>query len=309
MLRAALFIGLAVVGTARADSFYDPADLARLTDRMVPNIRTVLERDIIGNLPRDARPAAGRIVLEFPEQGPDPLAFYAEPDRHTITMPLESLRFFDDLATLYAWFDSQSCDPMMIQSYLVALLREGRPLPPPLVAFDIDRETAWQDAFTDDVSAKIVSSGVQFILAHEVGHLLLGHRPGLDGADSQAQEIAADAFALDHFARIGGMPTGALYYFIAAWWRDPVGDAVADGTHPVSHARIDAVAARLAATPMSFAFADDDPQAGARAASHIAGQMSAIVDVMTDERMLTVLPEELSRDFPVSRLASACPTP
>jgi hypothetical protein len=81
-------------------------------------------------------------------------------------------------------------------------------MPPPLVAFDIDKETALADPFVEDVSTKILDSTVNYLLAHEVGHVMLGHEGGLTGGASQEQEIAADRFALDFFTAVGTPPLG-----------------------------------------------------------------------------------------------------
>jgi hypothetical protein len=225
-----------------------------------------------------------------------------------VYFPQNSIRFVDDIAILFAWFESQGCEPGMIQTYLWALLRDGQDLPSPLRAFLIDRDIALADPFTDDVSAKIYSSALQFILAHEVGHLMLGHTGGMTGPASQAQEIAADAFAMDHFGRLGAMPLGMTYYFVAAWWHDPVGDAVAASTHPVSPDRIAALADHIARDPLAFASADANPTQAAAVALDMASELSNLARLAASDGMLTLLPYGLARDFPVSRLQVACPT-
>lgn len=299
-----------------AADLYTDADRARVMERAAPNLRLVLERDIIGNLPRETRPRAAQIQLVFPEHGPSPapgqrpspLGFYSDPRTQTVYFPQDSIRFLDDIATLFAWVQSQGCEPGMIQTYLWALLRDGQDLPSPLRAFRIDRDIALADPFTDDVSSKIYSSGLQFILAHEVGHLMLDHRGGLSGAASQAQEIEADAFAMDHFARLGAMPLGVLFYYMAAWWQDPVGAAAEDSTHPVSPDRIAALADRFRAAPMDYAFSEPDPAQGVQLVLGVAGDLSTLAELAASDGMLSLMPYGLARDFPVSRFATACPT-
>lgn len=309
MLRRTLAALLLFPGVAIAQVAYTDAELQRVRERAVPSIRSVLEEDIVGNLPREARARAARIRLAFPEEGPGPLAFYAEPATGTIHMPLASIRFFDDMATVFAWFESRGCEPGYVQSYLWALLREGRPLPSPLRAFAIDREAAFADPYTFDLSGKIVSSGIQFILAHEVGHLLLDHAPGVAGEASRRQEAEADRFALDHFARLGGSPMGVFWYYMLAWWRDPVGDAARSaGTHPVSPERIAALARRLAEAPMDFAHAEADPEREAGLVGQLAAMTAELARMIDDDGMLTLMPLTLERDFPPSRLDRVCPS-
>lgn len=297
-----------IAGPTAASDFYTSAELRRVQDRAAPNLEAVLEEDIVGRMPRDLRPQAADIRLVFPETGPGPLAFYADPGARTVAMPLESIRFFDDVATLIAWIQSRGCAMEPVMTYLHALLRQRQPLEPPLTAFAIDRETAFADAFTYDVSAKAYSSGLQFILAHEVGHLVLGHRPGLDPAASQRQELEADAFAMEHFARLGAMPAGILFYYLAAWWTDPIGGDEPFSTHPVSPDRIAAVASRMAAAPMDFAHSEPDPQEGAARVVSVASDMATLARLAADDDMIRLTPFAMHRDFPLSRLAQVCPS-
>ncbi len=287
---------------------YEEPDLQRVRERSVPAIHKVFSEDIIGLLPRDLRPQAAGITLAFPTSGPSPLGFYAEPSSQTIYMPLSSIRFFDDVATLFAWFESKSCQPEYLQSYLYSLLRQRRPLPPPLVAFAIDRDVALADPYTDDVSAKIFSSGLQFILAHETGHLLLRHEPGASAAVSQQQEAAADRFALEHFARLGGAPMGVLWYYIAAWWQDPLSADRHRSSHPVSPERIRALGDRLLANPMDFAHGELNPEHEAELVRQMAAMVRLVADQIDEDGFLNLLPIEMDRNYPASRFSRACPS-
>ena len=220
---------------------------------------------------------------------------------------MESIRFIDDLSVTFAYFERRGCSSEYLHTYLWALLRDYQPLPPPLVAFSIDKNAALADQFVNDVSNKIFNSTILFILAHEVGHILAGHVGDLSGSASQLQEIAADSFALDHFASIGAPPVGVTIYFLASRWSDPIGAAAVSHTHPTSPEQIAAVAERLAQQPKAFSFAEPDPERGARLVLRIADNLRSIAKVSSREQMLTVLPHGLKRDFPLSRLPSACP--
>lgn len=290
-----------------ADDLYSDALLQDVSRRVGGNITAMIEQDIVRTVPRPDRPRAARIDTRMILRGRHPLDFYADPRAGKIYVPMESVRFFDDLAILQSWFVAKGCDPAPIQTYLWALLRQGRALPPPLKAFGIDRDTALADPFTDDVSGKVLKSGLFFILSHEVGHILLAHQGGTTGPFSQDQERAADAFALDRFAQIGTYPGGAALYFIAARWLDPTGAAVAQGSHPVAPDRIAAIAERLAADPAAFSFGEPDRALGAAQVRYVAGELATLARLSSDEAMLTLLPLGLERRFPLSRLRSACP--
>ena len=286
---------------------YSEADLDVVRGSMADNLELMATVDIPKALPVSRRARATGVSIVFTDAGDNPLAFWSRPDRQAIHVPLESVRFFDDLSILFAWFERNGCRGEYIQSYLYALLREGRPMGPPLAAFGLDRETALRDAFVDDVSGKLLKSGIQFILAHEMGHLMLDHRPGLTGAASQRQEMAADAFALDVFAEQGAPPAGVVIYFLAGRWRDPIGASALESTHPVSPDRIAAVARRMAESPGDFSFAEPDRENGRQQVMMIARELGRIAALTSDEQMLTLLPIGLKDEFPTEALRMACP--
>ena len=275
---------------------------------MGENIELTVTEDIVRAMPRELRPEAARVRVVFEYRGRTPLDFWSIPSTGSVHVPMESVRFIDDLAILQAWFDRHGCAAEHIHIYLWALLRQGRPLPPPLIAFGLDRDRALADHFVDDVSGKILKSSILFILAHEMGHVILGHRGQgeIDWVRSQRQEINADAFALDHFARIGAPPAGMAIYFLASRWRDDVGVRAQIGTHPVSPERIRAIAQRMLETPEAFSFAEPDPVREREQVLSLATDLHGIADITSDERMLELLPLGLERDFPLSRLQSAC---
>ena len=95
----------------------------------------------------------------------------------------------------------------------------------------------------------------------------------------------------------------------AAWWQDPLGAAVADSSHPVSPDRIAAIADGFAANPMDFAHSEPDPAQGAIMVESVAKDLANIAQLAASDGMLSLLPMGLERDFPVSRFATACPTP
>lgn len=292
---------------ASAQTLYSDRDLDVVRGGMARNIALMVSDDIPDALPPGQRQTARRIDVVFPDAGPNPLAFWAQPATGRIFVPLASVRFIDDLAITMAWFERHGCNGGYIQAYLYGLLRAGRPLGPPLVAFGIDRDRALADAYVNDVSGKVLKTAVYFIMAHEVGHILLGHAGGLTGAASQAQERAADAFAMDVFAHDGAPPAGMVLYFLTGRWRDPIGAQAATGTHPVSPDRIAAVADRMAADPGAFSHAEPDRARGADQVRRIARDMGRIAALTSDEAMLTLLPVGLDAAFPAQALRTACP--
>ena len=309
LIRGAIVFAVALImmGPASAANLYSGKEIADAHRAMAPNIRLMVTEDNVRTAPRTHRPAAAKVTVKFVDRGPHPLAFWAIPATATVYVPMESVRFIDDLAIVYAWFEKHGCGAEQIQTYLWALLREQRPLPAPLTAFGIDRSAALADSYVNDVSGKVLKSSILFIMAHEVGHIVLRHRGGLEGAASRQQEIEADSFALDHFAAIGATPAGIAIYFLAVRWHDPLAAAASYGTHPVSPQRIDSIAERMAANPDAFSFAEPYRQLGRAQAFSMANDLRTIARLSSDDGMLTILPKELARAFPLSRLQAACP--
>lgn len=305
---AGMVLALIWGGAALAEVSYPAPDLNRVLLKAGPNLRAVLYEDIANKLPPLWRDQLADIRLVFPEVGPNPIAFYAYPHSNEIHMPLTSIRFFDDIATLYAWFQSRNCRVEYIQTYVYSILRDDVDLPPPLEAFGLDRRILHADTFTYEASGKVYSSGLQFILAHELGHLLLQHRTGLTPQESQVQEWEADAFAFEHFARLGGSPAGIFWYFMTAWWFDPENEAGRLGaSHPVTFERIGTMAELFQTRSMDFAFGEADPETEARLIREMGGMLSFFAEAMADPALRDFTIETVLRDFPLTRLTQACP--
>jgi hypothetical protein len=304
VLRLAVILLLAAL-PARAQ-LYGEDELASAR-RQSARVAEMLTEEVPATLPRGERARAASIRPAFPVRlGGHPLGVFAEPARNTVHVPLETLRFLDDFALLLGWDNVRGCQSEYIDSYLYALLREGRRLDPPLTAFGIDREAAIADAQVDFLGQAILKSQMFFLLAHEIGHILLGHDPRAGGAASQAQELAADAFALDRFAALGTAPLGMAAYFYAARYLDPTGAASEMGSHPVFSDRLTALADRLASEPEAFSFAEPEPAQAQETVLYVAGELRRMAMLGGDDDMLDVLPQALLRDYPLSRLGEAC---
>jgi predicted Zn-dependent protease len=75
----------------------------------------------------------------------------------------------------------------------------------------------WEhDPEVDDLSIRFRNTAWAFVLAHELGHLLLGHMEReASPSEIQRQEEAADAFAVDLLARSDTIPMGMILRFQA----------------------------------------------------------------------------------------------
>jgi len=252
-----------------------------------------LEHALLDYLTPSERAAIGPVSLEIPLRGG--LAGHRALRRNglaVVEMPAESLRFFSDLCTATAWLAARGYSLSTLTDYL-NLLKYGDPsafgrrqMPLPLVALQIPEDQLDEPGVESRRSA-CFSTGVVFILAHELGHLALRHQGygGIGRAEAQANEAAADAFAVELMSRSGDLPLGALYYFTAMSYLEPHrgdfdSDAawqahVSERTHPVSPERIQSLAESLLRRRQRFA-------AGAAATAQLADELRPVAAALID---------------------------
>jgi hypothetical protein len=203
--------------------------------------------------------ALGDFEFDFPlsKDGDDILDFSATTDGRYLQMPVMSLKALEDLATAYAWLTENRKSLGTIDLYF-AMLRYRDPSafaggrhPKPLDALGVPADAYKTSKTVDDISLRLRNEAFAFIMAHELGHIRFRHRPvnELTARQARADEVEADRFALDIFARTGTGVLGPILYFQAqvyrlvhrheyasdAQWRDYVKSAM---THPVSLERI-----------------------------------------------------------------------
>jgi len=231
---------------------YPHERLERVTQVYGSNVRGVLYEDIPRYLTPDEKAALAGVTLEIlPAKINSDLFGFAmdlKTGRMTITAP--AIAFFDDLAVSFAWYDRFKKDPTPISEYIVRLYSDPDYLAPPLKALGVP-ERAWdQDAFVDDVSQKILTSGIAFLLLHELAHWHHQDRPydAITPQRAQSQELAADAYAVDVMRRMQTPPYGMVVWFLMT---SMLSDGVAR-THPLSEDRLEAIAAALENNPRGF---------------------------------------------------------
>ncbi|MBE2214128.1 MAG: hypothetical protein IAE82_09685 [Opitutaceae bacterium] len=198
------------------------------------------------------------------------LAFYSRPAEETISIPMESLQFLDDLLVAYVWLQHQgfAIDPVF--SYLAMLKYQrsvyGKPqsIGPPLAALSVPVEVL-SDPAIDAAVDKLFGSAICWILFHETGHIVLKHGPQSNDENllSQVQELAADCFANEKMLKIGAVPSGMIPFFSfqlviddnrfdfpdAESWERHV---LTGRTHPLSGERLRNIAAYVMANAAGF---------------------------------------------------------
>jgi len=161
-----------------------------------------------------------------------PLAFYAPPDGRTIVLPVLSLKFLDDLCTVYAWFQAKGYSLEAISEY-TAILWYGEPpvtgFPPPLRALGIPEDALKDPAVDENPLGHFVRARI-FIILHEMGRIL--HDDAHRITESIRKEEEADQFASVVMQRTPLVPLGMLVYFMAdAHWSRL--SSSEPGTHPL----------------------------------------------------------------------------
>jgi hypothetical protein len=263
-------------------TFYDRAALS-YGHRRYPVSTNAIFDVFRGYLTEEEKRALRGVRLSFPLYGGDdlrdggdrkgdPLLFYAvsECPTSTISMPIQSLQFLDDLSVAYAWLWKQRESLEAVADY-VGILKYAppeAPRVPPLRALRIP-ENAFQDPDVDALSLRFFNSGRAFILAHELGHAY-AHCSARAAGSSGNAEANADRFALELMRRTGTVPMGMVLFFQASahWslnrWDFESESAwnahLATREHPLTPLRLRALAGRVAES--AHGFASDPADAG-----------------------------------------------
>jgi hypothetical protein len=255
-----------------------------------------LNNAVLSRLTPREKAKLGPLRLEIPLRG-GLFGFLSYRDNETgvIVMPAESLRFFSDLCIAAAWLAAKGYSLSTIADYL-GMLKYGSAsalgldvMPLPLAALGIP-EGGLEEAGVESRRSACFSTGLVFILNHELGHLVYGHQgyENVSPERAQAAEAAADRFSLEVMSRMGDLPLGALYwFFFTSHYQPHRGDFanpdewhryVASGTHPLSSARLTALASGLERYANRFA-------AGEQSVLALAPQIRSIGKTLADEEM------------------------
>jgi Peptidase U49 len=270
-----------VLACPASAQLYSDADLNTKLSRIKPNLVATVEKDIPEHVDPAHSSAVRDIKIELPLRGANALDFHAA--GKTIVVPVEGLQFFDDLASLRAWLDKHRCESktLLFPNYLYHLA-QGTRLPNPLAAFGLRSTVLLRDTFINDTSYKYYTSAVWFIIAHEIGHVALGHR-AQRGEASVAQERAADAFAIDVMRRRRLNPAGIYLYFLATSFYEPINGR---RTHPMSGDRIRAPASEIKKTPEAFVAPESTrPSEDLKAVLRIAEELNGIATRLGEIQM------------------------
>jgi hypothetical protein len=282
---------------------YDQSTLQYWQTRYPVSTQRIYEIGMLPILLPEEKEALADVEFRFPLAGEygyqnDPFAFYSTPDPPTVIMPIQSLKFLDDLTIAYAWLWANGYSLETVTDYVAMLkyqkdeLFEGRH-PAPLVALQIP-DDALEDSEVDELALRFFNSARAFILAHELGHIYHHHtgNKNVTTGQSQINEEEADLFALDIIGRTSTIPMGAyLYFLFLVHWEPNKGDFqsdmewqahLAESTHPFTAHRMDEIAMHLAKSANDFTRNETDPTIALETIGFIANGMSEVADMLED---------------------------
>lgn len=169
--------------------------------------------------------AVSNFEFSFPMPQPmDPLMdFAATTDGSAIIMPIMSLKALEDMATAFAWLHYNNYSLSTLDLYFT-MLRYRKPadfpggkFPTIFEALGVPPDAYKTDKRVDELSLRLRNETYAFIIAHELGHILHGHKPlsEITAQQAQADEVEADDFALDIMLRTNTPPMGPVIFFQA----------------------------------------------------------------------------------------------
>ncbi|HED15689.1 MAG TPA: hypothetical protein ENI64_02545 [Gammaproteobacteria bacterium] len=294
-----------VTGLAGSDlsSLYDEQTLHYWKGRYERNLRWNFEKLVLGSLTPAERRQLGNVHLDLPlrvsgDLAGDPLAFYTTSDQ--IVMPIQSVKFFDDLALAWAWYQARGQSTEKILEY-IAMLRYRtlsepglRKLPLPLKALNVPKDAWKRDRRVDAAAQEILKSGIVWIMAHETAHLYFrnpGYESGVSHKQSRHNEIPADRFANEIMRRKHIAPLGMVNYFLfKAYWSAKRSDFSSEqawreyqqkqAVHLPDVDRIKKMASDLRVSPADYAATEMDIPASIRRVQKMAGSLDQVVAIL-----------------------------
>ena len=246
---------MAMLTPAHAKDFrnlYPKTTLEHVQSKYGDNIKGVLFQDIASYLFPEQRQTLNNVRLNIPLYSTNVglFDFYMDSNSGIMTIPALSIKFFDDLAIAIAWYEKNNWDKSKIYQYVIQLHSQQNYLQAPLQALNVPLD-AWKlDKYVNDVSHKILKSGIAFLLLHELGHFHYRHAAYdiISNKQAQTQEKMSDSFALDVMERMHTLPFGIVVWFS---FTNLLDGGIAT-THPVSAERINAIASRIEYNPAIF---------------------------------------------------------
>jgi hypothetical protein len=248
-------------------------------------------------MPPTQRAALYGIKLDIPLRDDDHNAFGFVAYKDRVLLPAMSIRFLADLALAQAWLVMHGYAVSTVYDYISMIKYQQPPpggWPEPGAALQIPANAA-DDPMVDQLSLQLFNQALDFVILHELGHVVLEH-PGYDSTatryEVRANEAEADSFALNIMRRVGEPPVGVPFLFALfshmdrnrADYNDKSAYdlAISQATHPLSSKRMRDAAAVIRANAQDFAKLQVNPERARSRVAEVARQVDDIADQLDD---------------------------
>jgi Zn-dependent protease with chaperone function len=244
------------------------------------------------------------MALDIPLRDADRTAFGFFATSSGVTLPAMSIRFLADLALAQAWLVTQGYAVSTVYDYVTMIKYQQAPpagWPEPRTALRIPAN-AEDDAAADQLSLQLFNQALDFVILHELGHVVLqhpGYGPGVTRVEARANEAEADRFALNIMRRVGEPPLGVHFLFAVFSHLDPnrvnfqdepaYQRYLSQATHPLSPQRMRDAAAVMRANAQDFAKLQLNPERARARVTEVARQVDDIADQLDDLKVQRAL--------------------
>lgn len=236
---------------------YQDDALLRVQQVYGQNIRAVLFEDIAQHLTDNEKDSLRGVDLNIPLRTSSAglFDFSMGLESGVLTASALSIKFLDDLAIAFSWYEVNQLDSQHIARYMSRLFNDAEYIEAPLPALNVP-DKAWAlNADVDDMSQKLLKSALAFLLLHELGHWHHQHKPysAISHRRAQAQEIESDSLAIEVMGQMSTPPYGIVTWFMVTGLMAPDNPT----THPLSSTRLQSIALALKTTPERFISRDN----------------------------------------------------
>ena len=298
-----------------ASPLYERKKLVQEKSRLENVMRQIWTKAYLPTLTPEEKKRLSGLQLEFPLIGKRhwSIDFSANSKENTVSLPIASLLFFEDLSIAYAWLWANGYNLSTIDEY-VAMLKYRKPsdfmgnrYPLPLLALHIPTN-ALANSKVDDLSLRFRNTAFAFILGHELGHIY--HHHLLDDKMLLLQirdnETAADYFALELLRRTSTIPMGATLFFQAsAYWFPNRGDypneqewqthLKEEADHPLTADRLRLLAKRMEVTAGDFTRNESNKLSGIELVQFIARGITQIASILEDTNLQILMAKKAAQ--------------
>jgi hypothetical protein len=289
---------------------YSKQELQEAGRIYAPNLRWMWERNILASLTPSERQKAASVTLSLPIVGltRSPLEYYSDPAVREVVIPIASVKFLDDMAVAFEYYEMKKCSQGTVSDYAAVLrFKSDAVAGSPLDTLGVP-PSAPTDPRIYQAAMNSLKSNLLFVTAHEYAHVMYQHRgySTITAEQAQQQEIEADRFGLEVMRRVGVPPIALAYFFLLASRLEvSPGDFASvaeyekhlqeEATHPVSALRLLKVADAIESNAKDFARMEPRAREVEEKLREIAPQLRVIASTLDDRKMRLFLANQAQR--------------